>query len=520
MQKTYGAMQIYPANHSARSIVLRTAPYVIAALIGIAVYVRAVNGSFIWDDEVFIEHLKANPDLTIADVFTSPFIGTFGDTGGNFYRPIVSLSFLLDFRLWRLNPLGYHLHNLVLHALCILAVAWLAFLVLGSRTAAVGAAFLFAVHPAHSQSVAWISGRTDLFCALFLVPALCTYILYYRTRRISLLGISLVLTALALMSKELALLMPLLAGLITWGMGERNYRRILLNMVPYLVLACIFFMVRSAILTGSQPFQVQVPWKLRLAIMAYSLYTHFQILLLPQTAKLGYLLKPDEIISPTTAFYGSALALVTLSLWANRGLSRIPFFCMAWFLLTILPVSGMPGSYSTGMVSERFVYLPSLSLAFAFGWLLAKATQGGSAKLGWLAMALGLVLISAFAVLSVIRSGLYTSDVTFWEQFIRDSPRNPAGYYNLGIAYAHANKLEEAVTNFEKSINLAPGFKQAYYWLGRTYIDLRKYDQAINVIEKGLEIAPDDPILEDLLKQAFAAKVKSLNLAKPTHVAK
>lgn len=490
---------------------IRAIPYVLAVILGVAVYARAVNGPFIWDDQVFIEDFKANPNRDIATVFTSPFISSFHGTGGSFYRPIVSLSLLLDFRLWGLRTFGYHLENLVLHALCILCVAWLAFLIFRSKTSSVAAAFLFAVHPAHSQSVAWISGRTDLFCTLFMTPALCTYILYRQSRKTGFLVLSLILSMFALMSKELAALMPILTGLTAWATGERDYRRIASEAIPYAVVVGIFFLWHGMVLAGSETLRIHVPLKLRLAIIAYSLYTHFQILLLPHTAKLGYLLTPAEIISFSTAFYGLALAVLTVSLWANRKWSRIPFFCMAWYLVTIAPVCGVPGSYSTGMVSERFVYVPSIGLALAFGWLVSLGACHEFRKLRIGSLLLAAVIVSYFAVVSINRSALYTSDIVFWKQFVRDSPRNPAGYYNLGIAYAHENQFKEALENFRTTTELAPNFKEAYYWLGRTYTELGEYDKAIESLEKALEFAPGDPTLEDALRVVYARKAKHVS---------
>ncbi len=177
---------------------IRAVPFIAAIILGIVVYIRAVEGPFIWDDIVLIQQLGIHTSEGWWQIFTTGFLYDSAGKGAAFYRPIIIASLLFDHALWGEDTLGYHITNLFFHAVTILFVGILTWQILRSRVAAVASAFLFAVHQVHADSVCWVSGRTDVICAGFLISGICAYMEYHRSGRRGFLAISLVLILLAL----------------------------------------------------------------------------------------------------------------------------------------------------------------------------------------------------------------------------------------------------------------------------------------------------------------------------------
>lgn len=470
-------------------------------------YLRAAQGPFIWDDNFLLKQLGRYEGSSLLKIFTSGFL--IRPTGGaDFYRPLVTLSLVLDRSLWGSNPLGYHATNLVLHAVSILMVALFIWLLLRNRAAAIGGAFLFAVHPVHAESVCWISGRTDLICAVFLLGGLNLYLIYRTSgRRIALVA-SYVLIALALLSKELAMLAPVLVALAAWAFGERKYKRIVLDALPYAALALAYFAVRSGVLYGTEPLTDERSSLHQAATVAYSIFIHFQILLLPHTAHLSYEVVMQEIANAGTFAILLSLAALTWFLWSYRSSAPIPFFGLVWFLLTIAPASALAGREISTIVSQRFLYLPSVGLAVVFGWALARVLQARSSiRITGVGVALAIVL--AFSALSVKQSALWANEVVFWEQFTRDTPTIGWSYYHLGMAYHNAGNYKKAVLAHQGAAELMPEKPEPEYGIGKAYRALGDFDLAIEHYSKALELRPGDPLLLDELDETIRLRDES-----------
>ena len=494
-------------SYQTRIALTGAAPYLAAVVLGVGVYLRAASGPFIWDDTFLIEQLRRYEGSSLLKVFTSGFLIRPTD-GADFYRPMITLSLLLDRSLWGSNPAGYHATNLVLHAASILMVALFTGLILRSRAAAIAGAFLFAVHPVHSESICWISGRTDLMCAAFLLGGLSLYLIHRRSGRRIAPAASYLLVVLALLSKELAMLVPVLVALAAWGSGERNYRRIALDALPFAVLTLVFFAIRSVVLYGTEPLTESRTLLHQASTVAYSIFIHFQILLLPHTAHLSYEVVMQEIAN--AGIFTMLLAVVALTwfLWSCRATTPIPFFGLLWFLTTILPVSALAGWQLSTIVSQRFLYLPSVGLAVVFGWAIVRVVEArGLVKAAGIGAAV--VVILAFSILSVKQSALWANEVVFWEQFTRDTPTIGWSYYNLGRAYQRAGEYEKAARSHRAAAELMPEKSEPEYGMGGAYMGLKDYDRAIEHYSRALDIQPRVPLYEDELDEAIRLRDKS-----------
>ncbi|OFX14670.1 MAG: hypothetical protein A2Z18_04980 [Armatimonadetes bacterium RBG_16_58_9] len=462
---------------------------------------RAASGPFIWDDNFLLDQLRDRGPSSPLSLFTSGFLIR-PEGGADFYRPIVLLSLLLDKSVWGSHPVGYHATNLALHAISIIAVAWFAWQLLKSRAGAIAAAFLFAVHPAHAESVCWISGRTDLLCAAFTLGSLNLF-LWSRAKssRLALAG-SYLLAGLALLSKELAVVIPVLVVLSWWAAGERSFRRMALAALPFVVIAGVYTAARANVLQGAEMVSEPLLPLYRASTIAYSLFTHFQILLLPYKAHLSYEVVMQEIANANTFMVLLSMVVLTVFLWSSRRSAPVPLFGMLWFLTTILPVSLLAGQQISTIVSQRFLYLPSVGLAVVFGWAIALV-----ARLRVPAKALGIAaaaaVVVALSVLSVSWSGLWANEVAFWEQFTRDTPTIGSSYYHLGLAYCRAGDYDKAIRAHEAARDLMPDQPEPEYGLGQAYSAKSDFRDAAKHYSYALDLAPGNPMLQEKLDEAM-----------------
>ena len=162
-------------------------PHIVALVsLTLLVWGASLWNGFVWDDRILIQKNEATLSrLSLATVFFSDFWSTETEAGSsNYYRPLVTLSYMLDYALYGLNPMGYHLTNLVLHTACVLTLWYLLGLLGVSTGVATFTASLWAIHPALAESVAWISGRTDVVATVFVLLSIVMALRGYANKQI------------------------------------------------------------------------------------------------------------------------------------------------------------------------------------------------------------------------------------------------------------------------------------------------------------------------------------------------
>ena len=189
-----------------------------------------------WDDDRYLSNTPAVQSLsltTVKEASTSFFIGH--------YQPLTILSYALDYHFYKLNPYHYHLTNLILHLLNSLLVFYLIYLLSGNIIVSFITAILFGLHPLHVESVAWVSERKDVLYSFFFLLSCITY-LYYLTKgnKHKYYILSLFLFLCSLLSKSMAVTLPLLLLLIDYYLKRKPNKTLLLDKIPYFFLSIIF----------------------------------------------------------------------------------------------------------------------------------------------------------------------------------------------------------------------------------------------------------------------------------------
>lgn len=489
---------------------------------GFAVFAPTLGFPFVWDDRATvlfnrgIRSLGNAPSFFTGHAFSGAADALRDIKIVEYYRPVWVLSLAVDHALWGERASGYHLTNVLLHALASGLTAWLVFELVGSAMAAALAGTLFAVHPVHAEAVAWVSARNELLLCVFLQLA---FIACVRLRRGAGAGtrvLCLASFALALLSKETAVLFPAIVLLYEWAGASAGGGRAARPWGKYgwaLLLAAVaaaFMAVRAGIVS---PLPVHEPLATRLATAPGLVLQNLRLLFVPVGLEVLHPFEP--VLSPlsTATLLPAALLLGVLALLplafrfdANLG------FGLGWILLALIPVSGIPALLQPTPLAERYLYLPSVGWALAVGSLLAGAPRsaGGAGAAprvparAWLAAAL--VAIPVLAAAALVQSRPWRSDLTLAIRMCRDAKHSALAHSSLGLAWYRLERWPEAATEFGIAAGLRPLDPWSHYYQGcslRRSGRLEPAERALReAIGLGMRYAPAHLELGEALEQA------------------
>lgn len=436
--------------------------FAVIFLVTLGIYWNSLQGDFIWDDRgLILEGTSYLEDWrTIFSLFTRPFFGT-----TPFYRPLLIISFIVDYQLWGPNPFGFHLSNVLLHALNACMVYLLAFLLFKQRIFAFTAGLLFTSHPIQTEAVAWISGRNDVLLTFFTLITIICFIKWRRSEgkeRVLtytgfLLGYSCVL-----LTKESGIMVPVLIVLIdyffrnnlpcTLGFRKKAYLPLAVISVLYICLRIYLLGRTEFAIAGLDTIQI-----LSRVITTYVYY--FKMLLFPvfQSANPLIISFVSSFTEPTfiTSFMlVIMLVVVTVACW-NR-FWELSFFIL-WICVTLLPVSGIIPL--TVPALEHRLYLGIVCFSMIVPLLLYKtilsATNEFSLRRRYRAsLFILLALVLAYSAKTVTRNSIWQDEQTFWIHTLQDSPSSAFAYNNLGVVYARQGNHNEAIRIFKKGLAL------------------------------------------------------------------
>ena len=513
--------------------------YIGLALLTLALYLPALRCDFVeYDDQQYVtENPHVQSGLTWAG-----FIWAFGFHAGN-WHPLAWLSHMADCQLFGARAWGHHLTSVLLHT----ATTLLLFAVLKKlsgfvwRSAAV--AVLFAWHPLHVESVAWVAERKDVLCAFFWMLTLLAYAHYADQSKVQspkskiYYGATLLAFVFALMSKPMAVTLPFVLLLLDfWPLGRiKNVWPLVLEKIPFLLLAVggcwltlqaqAIAIVSTAGLTLSQRFAH--------TLVAYDHY--FWAMFFPVNLAVYY----PYVISlktGTVVLSGGVLTLVTgfaLMNWRRR-----PWiiFGWLWFLGTLVPVIGLV-QVGDQAWADRYTYLPLVGLFVPLVWLTAEISPEKK-RLRWLAGAVGVAMLAAtslqlsywkntwtlfdhtnkvteenYMAVTVLASqlakqGKMDEAIALYHQALSYKPTFPETHFFLGNAFDQLGRPDEAVAEYEKALWFKPMQEQTHIFLGIVLGKQKKYAEAITHYEAALEIAPDSAVTHNNLARIFHTQGK------------
>ncbi len=450
-------------------------------------YLPALAGDFVWDDVIFSEEPVIHRWSGLWSIWFSP--ADIRNEGH--YWPIVYTSFWLEHKLWGLAPIGYHAVNLVLHWINSL-LAWR----LLRRLAVPGAwavAAVFAVHPLHVESVAWLIERKDLLSALFYLTAALTWIRFVEAPTRGRYALALALFVAALLSKSMAVTLPAAFLIWHWWQRERVSVTDLWRLAPFFAVGLAIATADYLFYSGREPLALGYSFVERTLIASRALWFYVGKLLWPADLAVIYPLweiRAGDLLA--WAWVAAAVAAAAF-LWLGRHrMGRGPLAAALFYAVTLAPVLGFIdyGYMQFSFVADRFQYLAGLGV---MALLIGPAVQVASRlpqALAWTARGGFALVLAVLAALSWAQSSVYRDEVTLFSHIVALNPAARDAYLNLGSALFEADRLEEGLAASRLAIRYRPDSAGAYSNMGRGLLKQNKFEEAEAHLERALEIDP------------------------------
>lgn len=478
---------------------------IILAMLALICYSQTLNYAFVQDDHRIIEEKPAlyESPHAVATLMRIPTRVIFSDRdiGVSYYRPLIWVSFWLNYKMSGLDPKSYHALNILLHALNGLLLCYVVLLLSRRMDLAFWTAALFMVHPIHVGAVAWISGRND---CLALTAMLCAYLAFVKGRlcqtgwRFAWLVLSSGLYYAALLCKEMSIALPLTflaTDLLLFRREARSGSKtaLVLPYLGWLVAAVLYMKLRTLFLGVTLPavlfhrIQTSPPLLHIPAIYAY----YVKSMIWPvafQVAPVWHI--PTSAADPLTWLYW----LLLLGIFAAFALSRGPLVRMGIFvfLATILPVMYTPYG-GLGDVFEWWAYTPSVGFVLLVAGGLVWLNRWSRWQTG-IGSFVGSALLLACIALCWGRNPVYRDEVSYSSLAIRQHPEIPYYYINLGAFYDHRGDKAKAKSFYEQALKVDPHKRLANRNLGLLAANAGEYPQAIEYFKRELAVTPDDLI--------------------------
>jgi len=514
--------------------------YIALTVVTLAVFWQVNLYDFInFDDQVYVtenNHIRSGISLdSLRWAFSTKYF--------DLWHPLVWMSFMLDYKLVGLNAGGYHITNLILHILSTILLFWLFNRMTGAIWRSAFVAAIFAIHPLHVESVAWISERKDVLGAFFWMLTLCLYVYYTEKPAIRRYLPVLFCFVCALMSKPMVVTLPVILILLDyWPLKRFESKKTGNNLtevlsvkvslwplwekIPFLILSAALVII--TLYSPDKPSVKVFPLGSRIANMPVSVMTYLEKTLWPHDLAIFY---PFSEQLPIWQVLGAALGILVISAAVIIMMRRLPYLFVGWlwYVITLVPVIGILqlGGFS---MADRYHYLPSIGIAVMLAWGIPLFLKSENARNRILFPA-GVIFIGILSFITWQQCGYWKNSITLFNHALRvtknnylahnniapslaeegrieeaiyhyneairlmpDNELNNRGnilYNNRGGAYAQLGRYQRALEDFNKAIRLQPYYADSYYFRGNTYDNMGQYQQAIEDYNKAIALKPD-----------------------------
>ena len=500
-QTPASARPLTDRSASRSGLATREAQWFLAiALLVVVSYFPALQGGFVWDDVIFSEEPVIHSPSGLRSIWLSP--ADIKNEGH--YWPLVYTSFWLEHKIWGLDPVGYHAVNILLHlGNCLLL--WR----LCDRLAIPGAvviAAVFAVHPLHVESVAWIIERKDVLSGLFYLTAVLTWIRFDESPGPGRYALALALFAAGLLAKSVVVTLPVALLIWHWWKYGRVTPVDLLRLAPFVAVGLTITLADLAFYRSRESLELAYSLVERALIAARSLWFYAGKLVWP--ANLAVIYPLWEIDAGTLAAWGYVVAAAALAaaLWfGRRRLGRGPLAGALFFAVTLAPVLGFIdyGYMQFSFVADRFQYLAGIGVlavliggaAYGVNKLPAAYRNGAGAA----AVAVVLML----AGLAWRQAAVYRDEVTLFNHVVAHNPEARDAHLNLGSALFEADRFEEGLAASRIAVEQRPDSAGALANLGRALVGLQQFAEAEDHLRRAVQIDPRSTTAHQNLAEAL-----------------
>jgi len=480
------------------------------------IYLPSLSFEFTnWDDPTYVKNNQAiqTPGWAgLKQVLTRSIPAKHGD-----YLPVTILSYWIDYQWWGLRPIGYHLTNIVLHAIS----SGLMFLLLKRLTMRSGVSMVvtlfFALHPMNTEAVSWVAERKSVMAMFWMLLSFHAFLTWQQRAKAhrGYLYLSLLFYLVACLSKTVVVFFPLLVVAYQICLAHIGLRRSLRALVPFFLISLFTGMVRlfghyASGQMSSKPFET--PWVQVLTI--FKIFGgYLKTLMIPVNLNNSYPLETSSSLFDPSVLFG-LFSMAGMIILAARCLRGYPLVCfgVVWYLAAWLPhaqIIAIPPAFR----ADRYVYYssPGLFLALAFGseqWAIKARQVLATRRLRTMTFALVMLVIGLFTSMTLLRNRVWSDSISLWRDSIKKYPRNILAQSNLGAAYIIKGMVDEAISEYKKILVLKPHDAEAHNNLGAAYFKQGRLDEAIAEYKRAIAIDSNHEKAYYNLGAAYAKKGK------------
>ena len=476
------------------------------------------NGFVNYDDNSYIlDNAQVKSGITwesLGQAFTKP----------HFYmwHPLTTLSHMLDYQLFGLNPSGHHLISVAIHIVNALLLFWILKNITGAIWPSAFVAAVFALHPLQVESVAWAAERKTVLSGLFWLLTMAAYVRYTRQPGFLRYLLVLLVFGLCIMTKPVVVILPFAMLLldywplerIRWGQkgktakttsNQKSAGWLIAEKAPLLAMSAILAVITINMqhLGGIVQTLEKEPMNYRIANMFLSYIRYIGKVIWPSRLAAFYP-HPQLDFSDTQVLICAILfiLLTTICIYAGRRRKYVVVGWL-WFVVTLIPMIGLVQS-GTQAMANRYMYLSILGLLIIIVWS-TKELAAGHPHLKVIILLLSIVVLSSAVVLSRMQVRHWQNSMARFEYDLKITKNNLLAENNYGMALLEAGRNTEAIAYFKYVLQTNKIPAKAYANLGSAYIQVGKYDLAIENLNKAIELKPDNTDVLNKLAWLLAA---------------
>jgi tetratricopeptide (TPR) repeat protein len=453
-------------------------------LLLLAIYGSSLSNEFVdWDDRLLIVENPIVHSLTPATVKQA-----FTTYDPELYIPLTLVGYQFNHLIAGLSPFIYHFENLLFHLLNAALVVWFILLLTGNRWIAAVTGLLFAVHPLHTEAVAWASSRKDVQATCFFLLTLITYLLYSRTGDRKMYRYSVGALLLALLSKVIAITAPFILLLLDWREGRKIDKANLKEKLPFFVVSILFGLVALGGKHGNDEMVIE-----KLFVGSKAIVFYMTKLVMPTGFSVLYPFTESISISNTNLLLPVLfIFFLCIVAWYSRLRTREIMFAWLFFLITLIPTfsnfaKGKDVMRDIYFASDRYAYIPSIGILFLIALLLHRMSAK-RAQLIQTALALVVVL---FAFQAHAQSLTWQNTESLFTNVLKHYPNSHIAHNNLGSIQFNRKEYRSAYQHYRDSLAIRPN-GMAYYNLGQFFTEMNQMPQAMDAYRSAIEQRPND----------------------------
>lgn len=465
----------------------------IIVLLTALVFSNTINNGFTnWDDDIYLkdnEHIKTLDAGSVKNIFTTHYFGN--------YHPLTTLFYAVEYYFFKLDkPWVFHFNNLLFHLLNTVLVFVLIRLLTKRYEVPLIVALLFALHPMHVESVAWISERKDVLYTFFFLLSLIQYVKHIKSPiGYKSLLLSFVFFIAALMSKSAAVTLPLTALLCVYFINKKITVRDILQSLPFFLLSLAFGIIAIKTQEGAiGDLSKMYHGFNRVLVVMYAMYFYIMRFVAPYNfTPLHALPKLDGQMLPAEYYVAPLIIVLIVALFfvLKKEWRLLYGFSLLFYLVNVVLIIQII-SLGQAIVSERYAYVPYIGLSFiaahAFMFIYDKFSRIWT-------LVIGLAYLLFLGISTHRLNAVWKDSGTLWTYALDKNPDLEAGLNNLGLHKSETDKNPEAYKLFTRLIEINPEYEDVYNNRATACFKMKDYECVIRDLDISIEQKPGKPKL-------------------------